>query len=263
MDPIRHIVRGAPGGRPVVFVHGFGCGASDWDAQAAHLGARHRTVAVDLRGHTGCPGPAHACSIELYGADVARVMDALDLSGAVVVGHSMGCRVAVEAALQVPARVAGIVLVDGSQFPPEADAAMRAAFDGPGGFAAAAETLFVDMFTAKSDPTAVARVLDRARALPAAIGRRMLLDLIRYDAARWTASLGCVRVPLLAIQSTKRDAAGKRAVMARGDRSPYLDMVRAAVPAARVEIVPDTGHFPQLDEPAAVNAALDTFLASL
>ena len=46
MPLIHHVVTGR--GRPaVMFVHGFGCAHSDWDAQVAHLSPRHQTIAVD------------------------------------------------------------------------------------------------------------------------------------------------------------------------------------------------------------------------
>ena len=54
------------------------------------------------------PGSAADCSIERYGADVAEVMRALALPPAMLVGHSMGCRVVVEAALQAPAQTAAV-----------------------------------------------------------------------------------------------------------------------------------------------------------
>src|SRR5579885_2846828 len=98
MSLLHHVIAGPPT-RPVVFVHGFGCGLTDWDSQVAHLSPRHLTVAVDLRGHGRSPGPAVACSIERYGADVAELMRALSLPPAVLVGHSLGCRVVTEAAL--------------------------------------------------------------------------------------------------------------------------------------------------------------------
>jgi pimeloyl-ACP methyl ester carboxylesterase len=50
---------------------------SDWDAQVAHLSPRHRTVAVDLRGHGASPGTSDECSVEGYGADVAEVTRAI------------------------------------------------------------------------------------------------------------------------------------------------------------------------------------------
>ena len=63
MTLIHHVVTGA-GDPPIVFVHGFACAHEDWDAQVAHLSPRHRTVAVDLRGHGASPGTAADCSIE-------------------------------------------------------------------------------------------------------------------------------------------------------------------------------------------------------
>src|ERR1700761_2927578 len=107
MALIYHVVIGG-GQPPIVFVHGFGCGGSDWDAQVGYFSARHRTVAVDLRGHGNSPGAAAECSIERYGADVAEVMRAVAVAPAIVVGHSMGCRVAVEATLQAPFQTAGV-----------------------------------------------------------------------------------------------------------------------------------------------------------
>jgi pimeloyl-ACP methyl ester carboxylesterase len=51
--------------------------------------------------------------------------------------------------------------------------------------------------------------------------------------------------------------------MRQGQSTPYLEMVRASVPAARVEIIADTGHFPQLDASAETNALLESFMATL
>jgi pimeloyl-ACP methyl ester carboxylesterase len=113
MPLIHHVITGN-GQPPIVLVHGFACAHSDWDAQVAHLSPRHQTVTADLRGHGASPGTADESSIERYGADVAEVLRALELPPAVLVSHSMGCRVVVEAALQAPAHTAAVVLVDGS-----------------------------------------------------------------------------------------------------------------------------------------------------
>ncbi len=53
-------------------------------------------LAVDLRGHGATPGAADECSIETYGADVAALVEQSGLERAVLVGHSMGCRVVLE-----------------------------------------------------------------------------------------------------------------------------------------------------------------------
>ena len=78
MTLIHHIVVGH-GEPPIVFVHGFACSHTDWDAQIAYLAPYHQTIAVDLRGHGASPGSPNECSIERYGSDGAEVMHRLDL----------------------------------------------------------------------------------------------------------------------------------------------------------------------------------------
>ena len=262
MTLIHHVVTGK-GQPPIVFVHGFGCAHSDWDAQVAHLSLRHQTVAVDLRGHGASAGTPAECSIERYGADVAEVMRALDLPPAVLVGHSLGCRVVTEAALQAPGQTAAVILVDGSQFSVAMEAVLKERFASPDGYAAMNQTMFKDMFTAKSDHTVVTSVVDRALRLPRPIGEKMLTDLQRYDVGRFTSALACLRVPVMALQATYSNEKRERTTMRQGQTSPFLDMVRAHIPSVRTEIIADTGHFPQLDEIAQTNAAIDRFLATL
>lgn len=268
MALIHHVITGPDSGQdrglpPVVFVHGFGCAHSDWDAQIAHLSPHRRTVAVDLRGHGASPGAAEDCSIERYGADVAQVLRALDLPPAILVGHSMGCRVVTEAALQAPAHTAGVIFVDGSQFAAAMAVTLRERFATPGGYAAILEPLFKDMLTAKTDPALAAAIVERAKRLPQAIGEKMLTDLARYDVGRLESSLASLRVPLMAVQTTYANDKRERMTLKMGQSSPYLDRLRACVPSVRVEIIEDTGHFPQTDESAQTNALIDSFLAAL
>ena len=262
MSLIHHVVTGH-GGPPIVFVHGFACSHTDWDAQVAHLSPRHLCVAVDLRGHGASPGTPVQATMERLGADVAELMHALDLLPAVIVGHSMGCRVAIEAALQAPALTAGVIWVDGSQFAPEMAAGLRTLFAAPDGFATVTGKWFPDMFTAKSNPAMVAAALKRAQSMPREIGEHLLLDLQRYDATRLTASLTSLPMPLLAIQTTDSNERRERQTMRAGQTTPFLDMVRTHKPAARIEIIADTGHFPQTDEPARTNALMSEFLVAL
>jgi pimeloyl-ACP methyl ester carboxylesterase len=262
MALIHHVVTGE-GRPPIVFVHGFGCAHSDWDAQVAHFSARHRTVAVDLRGHGESPGSAADCSMERYGADVADVMRALALPPAVLVGHSMGCRVVIEAALQAPGHAAGVVLVDGSQFSGAMEPVLRDCFAAPDGYARLVEGMFVDMFTARSEQSVVASVVSRAGRLPRAVGERLLTDLLRYDVGRLAGALAGLRVPVMALQTTYSNEKRERRSMAVGQTSPYLEMIRESVKLAQIEIIPEAGHFPQIDEGARTNALIEGFLAGL
>jgi pimeloyl-ACP methyl ester carboxylesterase len=248
---------------PVVFVHGFGCARSDWDSQVEYFSPRYQTIAVDLRGHGNSPGSAADCSIERYGADVAEVMRALVLPPAILVGHSMGCRVVIEAALQAPTQTAGVILVDGSQFSAAMAAVLQQRFGMPNGYATLVEGLFREMFTDRSDKSMAASVIERAGRLPRAIGEKMLTDMQRYDVGRLAGSLASVRVPVMALQTTYSNEKRERRTMQRGQTTPYLEMLRASVPSVRVEIIEDIGHFPQYDASAQTNAAIESFMTEL
>lgn len=262
MSLIHHVVAGT-GSPPIVFVHGFACTHADYQAQIAHFSPRHRTVGVDLRGHGASPGTPDQCSIERFGADVAEVMRALDLPPAIIIGHSMGCRVVTEAAVQAPERTAAVILLDGSQFAAAMGPVLRERFAKPGGFSEMARGMFTDMFTAKSDPKLAAAVVERAMQLPAAIGAKLLVDMQRYDVTRFEASLAAVKAPVFVLQSTFSNEKRERKPMAKGQSTPYLEMVRRAQPTARVEIIADTGHFPQMDDVAETIAILRRFVEAV
>ena len=76
--------RGDP---PIVFVHGWSCDRSYWAAQAEHFSKTHCVISVDLAGHGQSGLQREDWSVAAFGADVAAVLDALDLHEAVLVGH--------------------------------------------------------------------------------------------------------------------------------------------------------------------------------
>jgi len=155
------------------------------------------------------------------------------------------------------------VLVDGSQFAPAMEAVLQQRLATAAGFAAATRALFEDMFTPASDRATAIAVIERAGRLPPEIGARLLLDLVRYDIHRLEHSLAALRVPVMVLQTTFSNEKRERKSLVPGQTTPYLEMVRAKVPAARIEIIPRVGHFPQLDAPGETNAMLASFAASL
>ncbi len=261
MSLIHHVVEGA-GAPPIVFVHGFSCDHSDWAAQVAHFAPRHVTVAVDLRGHGQTPGDGPDCSIETYGADVAAVMRARDLNGAILVGHSMGCRVVVEAAVQAPDRTAGVVLVDGSQFNQATQDLVGPAV-AAGKYPDLVAAMFGQMFNERSDPARKKAILERAGAFKRAVGEKMTLDSIRYDMTKLEATWRTLKPPLLVIQSTFTNAQRNRVPLTQGQDTPYFQTLRSNVPDVRIEIVEGTNHFTQIDAPDETNALIARFAASL
>ncbi len=261
-----HFERLSGGAPPLVFVHGFACSHSDWREQIGHFRSRNEVVAVDLRSHGATPGGADDCSIETYGADIAALLDELKLERTVLIGHSMGCRVVLEAYRRAPKRVVGLVLVDGSRTGTSDRAAAeeggRAAFAATG-YMAFARKFFADMFVADSDPALKARAIDQALRLPEAIGKALFPRIAGWDAGEMDAALDEVRVPLLAIQSTYLNSARVRVAIEPGATSPWIDLLRARVQGARIEVVAGVGHFPQLEAADRVNALLEEFCVRL
>jgi pimeloyl-ACP methyl ester carboxylesterase len=247
-------------------VHGYLCSHEDWRHQLKFFSPAHEVVACDLRGHGDTPGRAQECSIEHYGGDVAALVTNLELTGAILVGHSMGCRVVLEAnrvlaAAQQHARVGGLVLVDGSRLgsgnPDAAEATARAQIE-QAGYTAFAERLFRQMFF-ESTP-ATERLVARAVRQGAEIGAALWPRSARWDAGMLEAAIASVRVPVLSIQTTTRNALGERRPMQPGQSSPWLDLLKKMLPEVSVEILPGLGHFPQLEAPERVNQLLADFV---
>ena len=254
-----HFLHEGAGAPPLVFVHGFACSLEDWRHQLAFLRENHQVVACDLRGHGRTPGRPHECSIEHYGGDVAALIHNLELKDCILVGHSMGCRVVLEANRLAPDRVSGIVLVDGSRNATgDADAAEDAARATLQklGYAQFAETLFRQMFFTPS-PQADA-IVERAVRSSAEFGPHLWPRVTRWDAGQMDAAFDAVRAPLVAIQSTTRDASLKRRMLERGDTTPWLDYVKSR--GGRVESVPGVGHFTQFEAPDAVNRSIQELI---
>ncbi|HEU4353086.1 MAG TPA: alpha/beta hydrolase [Burkholderiales bacterium] len=252
-----HQGQGAP---PLVFVHGFLCSHEDWHHQVRFFSQTHEVVACDLRGHGKTPGRPQECSIEHFGGDVIALANNLELPPFILIGHSMGCRVVLEANRIAPERVAGIVLIDGSRVgsgdPDAAEAAARTQID-KNGYKAWAEELFRQMFF-KSTP-ASERLVQRAVRQSAEIGAALWPRLARWDAATLEPALAAVRAPVLAIQSTSRNVQGERAPLQRGQTSPYLELLKEKVPGVRTEIVAGLGHFAQLEAPEHINRLIAEF----
>ncbi len=256
-----HFIRAGQGAPPIFFVHGFACSHEDWVLQTKELQKNHEIVACDLRGHGQTPGRPQECSIEHYGGDVAALINNLELRNVALVGHSMGCRVVLEAARLVPKRISALVLIDGSRNatgnPDAAEKGARATVEKMG-YAAFAETLFRQMFL---KPSAEAdAIVARALKSSAEFGPELWPRVTRWDAGSMDAAFAALRVPVLAIQSTTRNAQLQRTALKVGDTSPWLDYVRAK--GARVEIIPNVGHFTMLEAPEAVNRLIARFVAA-
>lgn len=96
----------------LVLIHGWSCDRTYWEGQVGPLAEHYRVVTLDLAGHGDSGLERDNWTIASYGADVVAVVEELDLENVILVGHSMGGDVAVDAARLIPERVAAMVWVD-------------------------------------------------------------------------------------------------------------------------------------------------------
>lgn len=252
-------------GRPAfVLVHGGCCAASDWGAQIEALAIDGSVLALDLRGHGRSEGAETALTVPQWAADVNALVTALDIGEAVIVGHSLGARIAAEAAWQAPGRYAGLVLVDGSR----TVGGLAAGEARPGSEQAQAAGGTVEQILDRTvgpyaDDAVRGKVIATMSAPPEAVMRACVRALEHWDCERADTVYAALGLPVLAIQSTYHDRFTPRRSFAHaGETSPYLDHLRGQVRGLEIAILPDTGHFSMMERPQAVTALVRTFAAA-
>lgn len=100
-------------GPPIVFIHGMIMSTSMWEPQMDALRDTFTTIAYDVRGHGRTGGSnRRTYSIELFAEDLKALLDALDVDRTVICGLSMGGTIAQTFAAVHPEKVAGLVLAD-------------------------------------------------------------------------------------------------------------------------------------------------------
>jgi pimeloyl-ACP methyl ester carboxylesterase len=243
----------------LIFVHGFACDGTDWQAQRESLEKRTTVIVCELPGHGSTPGAPAECTIEAYGAAVSKIVRELPSKSAILVGHSMGCRVVLEANRVQPDAVSGLVLVDVSRmWRGDTIAAERAMADelAGDGYRRFVREFFESMFFPSSNSALARAIVERALRFPAGLGRTLMTDLAGWDAREIERALDSVDVPLLAIQSTTLDTARRRVSLEPGLNSPWLQLVSAHVPSARIEMLYGYSHFPQIELADQVTALI-------
>jgi pimeloyl-ACP methyl ester carboxylesterase len=235
--------------RALVFVHGWSCDRTYWRHQVAVFAAEYEVVTIDLAGHGASGAGRTSWTMQAFGEDVIAVVDALQLRDAVLVGHSMGGDVIVEAALGLGDRVAGIVWVDtyrqltGPRTPEQLDALLepfRADF-------AATTRQFVRMlFPAATTSTLVAEIAADMTSAPPAVAVNALRHSWEHEGAVM-AGLPRLNVPVVAINP---------------DFQP-TDAVSLGAFGIETVIASGVGHFLMLEDADQFNRLLADVLAGI
>jgi len=241
--PIAYEVHGQ--GEPaLVLVHGWSCDRSYWKEQIEYLSPQYRLVLVDLAGHGESGTGRKDYTMSAFGADVAAVVDSLGLQKVVLVGHSMGGDVIVEAAKKLPGRVVGLVWVDDyKSLGPARSAAEVDAFVTKfrKDFRGTTNGFVRGMFAPNADPKLVDRVAKDMASAPPAIALSAMHNSF-LNAARVPADLTGLKLPVVAINS---------------DREP-TDHESLGKYGVKAFVLPDSGHFPMLEDPPRFNRSLDS-----
>jgi pimeloyl-ACP methyl ester carboxylesterase len=230
-----------------VLVHGGLCDHTNLAPQLEHFGRRHRTLAVDLRGHGWSAKPQQEYTIPGFADDLAWLCREVGLCRPVVVGHSMGGLIALDLAARYGDLPAAIVILDAPVVPPAPFAAavreFAAALQTPG--QGEVVRRFMGQFVGfDDDPQRKACLLDSMACSAQHVTASALANYLAFDSA---AAAAACRVPVLYVSS--------------GPWFADVARVRELCPQLVTAQTVGSGHYHQLEVPEQVNAMIDRFLA--
>ncbi len=242
----------------LMFLHGVGGNRTNWRAQLEAFSDRWRCIALDVRGYGESEDdPADALPFETLTDDAARAVAHFG-GPAVVVGLSMGGRIALDLFRRYPAHVRALVLADTS-----AGAAMQG--DTREAFMSVRRKPLIEDGKTPADiaPGIVASIAGPNISAPA---RAQLIESHAQLRARsYLAALESVTrfgdfPPWASIRVPTRVLVGEHDRIAT---PAYAASIAAQIPGAKLVTIADAGHVSNIEQPAAFNAALAAFLDTL
>jgi pimeloyl-ACP methyl ester carboxylesterase len=243
------------GGTPLLVLHGLFGSARNWQSIARRLGERRHVFALDLRNHGGAPWAATMTYPEMA-ADVLRFLDDRGYPRAAVLGHSMGGKVAMTLALDWPRRVERLMVADIAPVTyththaPYVAAMLRANLSGVTRRGEVDEQL--------------------AAAVPEPALRSFLLQnlAMEHGQFRWRINLeaiGDAMASLIGFPDPGQRQYTGPALFIGGGASDYITpelapVIARSFPAARIEMVPDAGHWVHAEKPDLFTDLVEGFL---
>jgi pimeloyl-ACP methyl ester carboxylesterase len=253
-------------GYPIIFVHEFGADLREWEAQVRYFSRAYRCITYNARGYPPSDVPEDAA---LYGweysvEDIAAVMRGLGVERAHVVGLSMGGYAALQFGLRYPEKVSAIVAAaaGSGSLPSQRHVWLReASFLASAFIERGMETMAQKMAHSPTriqlkykDPKSWQDFTEHLRQHSA---QGMANTMARYQSLRpslydFRSQFSRLAIPVL---------------LAVGDEDvPCLEtnlMLKSTLPAAGLWICPNTGHAINLEEPAAFNSHVESFLSAV
>ena len=206
------------------------------------LKADFKVVTLDLGGHGRSGTNRKRWDIPSFGADVAAVVEKLDITNVILVGHSMGGAVIIEAARRLPGCVVALIGVDtyhdfAQRYQPEQLEQFLTPFRAD--FAGATDQFVRSMFLPTADSALVRRVASDMAAAPQEIALDAIGRFLQYD---FVAALGDVRLPVRCVNA---------------DAYPTnIEGNNQVAASFNAKIMPSTEHFLHMENPAGFNRLL-------
>lgn len=245
-------------GQAVVFLHGIGGAATIWAWQEASFAAAgFEPVALDLPGY-GARAPVGALDFEGLATDAEAAIDSRGLERPVLLGHSMGGMIAQTMLRRRPEGYRAAVLACTSPAFGNADGVFQQRFvaerlgplDAGLTMRDLAPRLVRAMAGPNANPAGRAHAIDVMSRVPADTYRAAIRCLVAFDER---ANLPKIRVPVLCLAGEKDPIAPAHVV----------ERMAGRIPGARYVCLAGVGHLPNLEAPAAFDAAVLGFLQQL
>jgi 3-oxoadipate enol-lactonase len=251
-----NVVDAGSGDPPLLFIHGNGGDTTNWAPQLERFSAKHRVIALDLRGFGRSDRTLGDISLRDYAEDVEAIMAKLGVSGCVVVGLSLGGMVAQELALLAPRRVAGLLLADSASGVDEEMRGMlqnAARFALEGGMEPMAEAYLGALFSPKTlsdNQAAVRHFMDQ---FTTGDPLQHYLANLAVREMNLVPRLKKIKVPT---------------VVLCGEHDQILppalsEQTHRAIAGSKLVIVPDAAHVSNLEQPERFNKELDGLIRSV
>ncbi|MFM0210222.1 alpha/beta fold hydrolase [Paraburkholderia sediminicola] len=237
----------------LVLLHYWGGSSRTWDGVVGELSSQYRTIAPDHRGWGDSDAPTHGYAIADLANDAQDVIEALNLRRYVLVGHSMGGKIAQLLASRRPGGLEGVVLVAPSPpspmlLPDGQRTMMAAAYDSRESIGWALDNVLTANQLTPADREQV--IVDSLRGAPQAKAAwpnaAMLEDI--------TGDVGSINVPVMVI-------AGELDQVDRVDTLQKELLPR--ITGARLHVLPGTGHLSPLEAPSALATVIRQFVGEL
>jgi pimeloyl-ACP methyl ester carboxylesterase len=261
---------------PLVFVHGLGGSHLNWVLVGQQLADGRRAVALDLRGFGLTPGTRRTATVPGNVTLLDRFLREVTETPAILVGNSMGGLVSIMQAHANPGSVAGLVLVDPALPLPLRRPDLQVASQFLLGVTPGLGELHMAVLSRSSPRQAVRRIIalcfaDPSRADPAMLSASVALAGHRQSMPGRDESFLAAMRSLMGVLAQRQRfwamaaAIGVPVLLIGGDADRLVPVaaVRAAAarnPAWQSVILARAGHTPQLEDPAAVIAAVGGWL---